>query len=79
MMLSSSIYRKHSTVQSALHKAAKQEYVPIRARQRKQVDRVGESREPACRRAVLQLAVFSKRTKKSKYVRPTKIYNHSQL
>ena len=32
--------------------------------------------EPACRRAFVQLAVFSKRTKKSKYARPTKTYNH---
>ena len=38
-------------------------YVPIRARQRKQADRVDESREPACRRTsdIIQLAMFSKR------------------
>ena len=47
-------------------------HVPIIARQRKRADRVGESREPVCRRAFIQLAVFSKRTEKSKSARRTK-------
>ena len=34
--------------------------------------------EAACRRAFIQLVVFSKRTKKSKSARPTRMYNHSQ-
>ena len=33
--------------------------------------------EPACRRAFIQRAEFSKRTKKSKSAWPTKIYNYS--
>ena len=35
-------------------------------------------REPSCHRAFTQLAVFSKRTKKSKSVRTTKLYNRSR-
>ena len=63
----------------ALHKAAEQ----VRADQSAttQAGRRswrGESREPACRRPFVQVAVFSKRTKKSKSARPTKIYKHSQ-
>ena len=34
--------------------------------------------QPACRRAFRQLAVFSKRTKKSGSARPTQMSNHSQ-
>ena len=34
--------------------------------------------QPACRRTLMQLAVLSRRTKKSKSARPTKNYNNSQ-
>ena len=69
---------QHST-QSYLHKAAKQ----VRAGQSattqasKQASRVGESQHVV---EHLQLAMFSKRSKESKPVRPTKTYqyNHSQ-
>ena len=47
-------------------------YVPIRARQRKQADRVGSSQHVE---VCVQLAVFSKRTKKNEFARPTNMYN----
>ena len=49
--------------------------MPIRARQRKEADRIGESQHAV---EHLQLAVFSKRTKKSSPTQP-KLYNHKQL
>ena len=51
--------------------SSKPKVVPIRALHRKQADSRPWS---ACRRAFLQLATFSKRMKKSKSARPTKIY-----
>ena len=52
--------------------------MPIRARQRKLAVRVGESREPACRRAFVQLACVLTTNEKPKYARPTKLINRSQ-
>ena len=63
---------QHSTAQSApLHKAAQQERADQSAAT--QASRL-EVRQPACRRAFIQLAMLSKRTKKSNTARPTKIY-----
>ena len=72
----SRIYRKYSTAQCN-QPCTKQhsKYAPMRVRQ------AGRQswREPACRRALKQFAVFSKRTKKSKYsARPTQTFDHSQ-
>ena len=58
------IYRKHSAARSALCTQRQSKCVPTLRRQCEQAGRVGESREPACRRALVQLAVFSKRTEK---------------
>ena len=66
--LSSRIYRKQSKskAQSVLYKSAKQ----ARADQSATTQAGRQSwREQACRRAFVQLAAFSKRTKKSKYIR----------
>ena len=61
--LSSSICRKHITARrNQLRTKQQSKYVTTRARQRKQADRVG-------RRALTQLAAFSRRTKTSKYSR----------
>ena len=61
--LSSSICRKHSAARRNQPRTKQQsKYVTTRARQRKQADRVG-------RRALTQLAAFSRRTKTSKYSR----------
>ena len=65
---SSRTCREHSA--STLHQAAKQ--VPADQGATTQAD--SGWREPACRRAFIQLAVFSNRTKKSKSARPTKVY-----
>ena len=74
--------RKHSTAQhstaqrSAVYPHKQQsKYAPIRARQSNHADRVGSSQHVE---AFIRLAVFSKRTKRSKSIRPTKNYNHSQ-
>ena len=65
-MLASSIYRKHSTAQSApLHKAAKQ------------ADRVARA-SMSSSIYIIQLAEFAQRTKGSKSARLTKISNHSR-
>lgn len=57
------IYRKHSTAQSALHKAANQ----ARADQSTTTQAsIQIWREPAYRQAFIQLATFSKRTKEIK-------------
>ena len=61
-----------SRAQSSLHKAETQ----ARTDQSATTQASRQSwRKPACRRAFIQFAVFSKRTKKSKIARPTKIYN----
>ena len=52
---------QHSAISPAQSSKASVSHVPIRTRQRHQADRVGESRQPACRRAFIQLAVRSKR------------------
>ena len=73
----SSIYRKHSTARRNPPCTKKQhiKYVPSRARQRKQAE---SWQGLACRRAFIQLAAFSKRTKKSKSARQNIQYNHPQ-
>ena len=82
-MLSLRIYRKHSTAQRNQPCTKQQsKYAPIRARQRKQADRVGESqhveRNTTAVSSITQLDVFSKKTKTSESARPTKVYNHLQ-
>ena len=76
---------QHSTTQlstaqhsSAQHSQPAQAAKQVRADQSAttQADRVDSSQHVV--EAFMQLAVFSKRSKISKYPRPTKIYNHSQ-
>lgn len=68
--------QQYNTAKSAVHKAARQVlYVAIRARQRKQADRVGESQYVV---EHVQLAVLSERAKKKQYSRPSNVYNRSQ-
>ena len=64
-----------SSAQSALHKAAKQVFAD-----QSTTTQAGRQswREPPCRRAFTQLAEFSKRTEKSFFSRPTKVYNSSR-
>ena len=52
-------------------------YVSVRARQRKQADRVGESQH-VCRAFMTQLAVFSNPAKKSKSAGAKKNYDQPQ-
>ena len=75
----SSIYRKHSTAQRNQPCTKRHcQYVPIRARRRKQADRVGENREPACRRSSsTHTSGCVLKTKKSQSTPPTKICDHS--
>ena len=59
---------QRTAMESTLHKAAKQ----VRAGQIATTQASRQNwREPACRRAFIQLVVLSKRTKKSKRARPT--------
>ena len=59
---SSIIYGNHSTARQPPCRMQPTKHVPIRARQRKQADRVGESQH-AYRAFIMQLAAFSRRTK----------------
>ena len=63
-MLSSSIYRKHSTGQSALHKAAKQGRADQRAAP--QAKSRQSWREPPCRRAFKQLSLCSRNERRNR-------------
>ena len=65
--------QQHSAVNP--HKQ-QSKYAPIRAPQRKQTELARASMSPSIH--IVQLAVFSKRTKTSKSARPTKPSNHSQ-
>ena len=75
-----SLLRKHSTAQhSKVQSTRTSSKSSIRADQSAITQASRRSCfEPACRRVFIQLAVFPKRTKKSKSARPTKMHNQSQ-